>query len=50
MHINIKKKDNRIQVTARAVTGGTISDEIGPLQKFGFFFLKLSRKVFESDY
>jgi hypothetical protein len=28
---------------------GTISDEIGPLQEFGFFFLKLSHKVFESD-
>ncbi len=26
--------------------GGTICDEIGPLQKFGFFVLKLSHKVF----
>jgi hypothetical protein len=26
--------------------GGTISNEIGLLQKFGFFILKLSHKVF----
>jgi hypothetical protein len=39
--INNKIIENRLEKG-----GGSISDEIGPLQKFGFFVLKLSHNVF----